>query len=184
MNCFLLLAAIPLAFIFHSGRTDSEGGHYNRSTGEHHYHSGPYSVPDPPSVPEANEQPRTFLGMGTDEWRDVLVFWTAFYVLLFGSNAILVLPLLISNGILFITSFFFSLILPYLVYQATVGLSVMFPTVTFQYFPVIVVASLAAKLALIPTLGITRAEVEPQITSFLGGCVFVMGFITATLILL
>ncbi len=24
----------------HPGRTDSNGGHYNRSTGEHHYHHG------------------------------------------------------------------------------------------------------------------------------------------------
>ena len=40
---------IPLLIIFislftisfaHSGRTDSSGGHYNRSTGEYHYHHG------------------------------------------------------------------------------------------------------------------------------------------------
>lgn len=29
----------------HSGRTDSRGGHYNRKTGEYHYHSGPKSRP-------------------------------------------------------------------------------------------------------------------------------------------
>lgn len=40
------LAKITLACIFyiilcsHSGRTDSNGGHYNRSTGEYHYHNG------------------------------------------------------------------------------------------------------------------------------------------------
>lgn len=33
----LLLASPALA---HSGRTDSQGGHYNRSTGEYHFHHG------------------------------------------------------------------------------------------------------------------------------------------------
>lgn len=27
----------------HSGRTDSSGGHYNRSTGEYHFHDGRYA---------------------------------------------------------------------------------------------------------------------------------------------
>ncbi|MEE1046971.1 MAG: YHYH domain-containing protein [Clostridia bacterium] len=35
--CILLSAIIVSA---HSGRTDSNGGHYNRSTGEYHYHHG------------------------------------------------------------------------------------------------------------------------------------------------
>lgn len=38
----LLLAIVTLA---HSGKTDSRGGHYNRSTGEYHYHHG-YSAHD------------------------------------------------------------------------------------------------------------------------------------------
>lgn len=33
----LLLASPALA---HSGRTDSQGGHYNRRTGEYHFHHG------------------------------------------------------------------------------------------------------------------------------------------------
>ncbi len=39
---FLLLLCISLAIqvTAHSGRTDSNGGHYNRSTGEYHYHHG------------------------------------------------------------------------------------------------------------------------------------------------
>lgn len=40
--CFalvLLVLAAPLA-LAHSGGTDSQGGHYNRSTGEYHYHHG------------------------------------------------------------------------------------------------------------------------------------------------
>lgn len=37
-----LVTAIGLSVLCfaHSGRTDSNGGHYNRSTGEYHYHHG------------------------------------------------------------------------------------------------------------------------------------------------
>lgn len=50
MNRFyrtLLFISAILAFIFvlHRGRTDSNGGHYNHSTGEYHYHHG-YSAHD------------------------------------------------------------------------------------------------------------------------------------------
>lgn len=38
--CLLLSAALPTVAIAHSGRTDSNGGHYNHSTGEYHYHHG------------------------------------------------------------------------------------------------------------------------------------------------
>lgn len=41
--CFVLVAllvAVPSVSLAHSGRTDSNGGHYNRSTGEYHYHHG------------------------------------------------------------------------------------------------------------------------------------------------
>lgn len=34
----LILASVFLSA--HSGRTDSDGGHYNRTTGEYHYHNG------------------------------------------------------------------------------------------------------------------------------------------------
>lgn len=34
----LTLLSIPVSA--HSGRTDSQGGHYNRSTGEYHFHHG------------------------------------------------------------------------------------------------------------------------------------------------
>ena len=42
----ILLATVILGlttqFTFgHPGRTDANGGHYNRKTGEYHYHSGP-----------------------------------------------------------------------------------------------------------------------------------------------
>lgn len=36
----LLLPLLALAVFSHPGRTDSYGGHYNRSTGEYHYHHG------------------------------------------------------------------------------------------------------------------------------------------------
>ena len=35
--CILIITTFAYA---HSGRTDSKGGHYNRSTGEYHYHHG------------------------------------------------------------------------------------------------------------------------------------------------
>jgi hypothetical protein len=42
--CFLSIAVIMLVSVVtvfaHSGRTDSKGGHTNRSTGEYHYHHG------------------------------------------------------------------------------------------------------------------------------------------------
>lgn len=36
---FILVLFSTIAFP-HSGRTDRNGGHYNRSTGEYHYHNG------------------------------------------------------------------------------------------------------------------------------------------------
>jgi len=41
MKSFLtiLLLSISLIASSHSGRTDSSGGHYNRSTGDYHYHN-------------------------------------------------------------------------------------------------------------------------------------------------
>lgn len=36
----LLLILMPVTAFAHPGRTDSSGGHYNRSTGEYHYHHG------------------------------------------------------------------------------------------------------------------------------------------------
>lgn len=37
---FLTVIALALPVQAHSGRTDSSGGHYDRSTGEYHYHHG------------------------------------------------------------------------------------------------------------------------------------------------
>lgn len=39
----ILLLLIPLTASAHPGRTDSQGGHYDHSTGEYHFHSGKYA---------------------------------------------------------------------------------------------------------------------------------------------
>jgi hypothetical protein len=36
----LLLGMCPVLLYGHSGRTDSQGGHHNRSTGDYHFHHG------------------------------------------------------------------------------------------------------------------------------------------------
>lgn len=36
----VMVLITPLAAFAHSGRTDGQGGHYNRTTGEYHYHHG------------------------------------------------------------------------------------------------------------------------------------------------
>lgn len=36
----ILLVVLTIICFSHSGRTDANGGHYNRSTGEYHYHHG------------------------------------------------------------------------------------------------------------------------------------------------
>lgn len=43
--CIALLILLPLVAYAHSGRTDSSGGHYDKSTGKYHYHHG-YSAHD------------------------------------------------------------------------------------------------------------------------------------------
>ena len=37
---FALCLSLPVVAFAHSGKTDSDGGHYDRSTGEYHYHHG------------------------------------------------------------------------------------------------------------------------------------------------
>lgn len=43
ITILLLLCFVFLSVNAHPGRTDSNGGHYNRSTGEYHYHNGEYA---------------------------------------------------------------------------------------------------------------------------------------------
>lgn len=42
LTCIFLSLFIVIT-LAHSGRTDSNGGHYNHSTGEYHYHTGEYA---------------------------------------------------------------------------------------------------------------------------------------------
>ena len=69
----LLVLTAPLA-LAHSGRTDSDGGHYDRSTGEYHYHHGesahqhpggvcPYAAKattKPTAKPATTTKPKTY----------------------------------------------------------------------------------------------------------------------------
>lgn len=36
----LLIVSLSLSAVAHPGRTDANGGHWNRATGEYHYHNG------------------------------------------------------------------------------------------------------------------------------------------------
>ena len=40
LGLFGIFYVCPFFVDAHSGRTDSRGGHYNRKTGEYHYHGG------------------------------------------------------------------------------------------------------------------------------------------------
>jgi len=54
---------VVTAIFAHSGRTDSRGGHYNRKTGEYHYHGSrapSYNASAPPTeTPGCLSRPRT-----------------------------------------------------------------------------------------------------------------------------
>ncbi|MGR3303848.1 MAG: thermonuclease family protein [Candidatus Scalindua sp.] len=41
--CFVLLFAAQFSAYPHSGRTDAQGGHTNKKTGEYHFHNRPES---------------------------------------------------------------------------------------------------------------------------------------------
>ena len=43
LTIFLILISFCSIIYAHSGRTDKYGGHYNRSEGTYHYHSGQYA---------------------------------------------------------------------------------------------------------------------------------------------
>lgn len=76
-----LIILIPLLITIaysHSGRTDSAGGHYDRSTGEYHYHHGypahqhpngicPYETPIEvsPTSPQSNTTTKTYTNTTT-----------------------------------------------------------------------------------------------------------------------
>ena len=71
MKKILLIFALLCALIYpHPGRTDEDGGHYNRSTGEYHYHHGypehqhpnsmcPYEISDGSVYEPASSKPNS-----------------------------------------------------------------------------------------------------------------------------
>lgn len=46
----LIILNISIISFAHSGRTDANGGHYDRSTGEYHYHNNGYSSDDEDNI--------------------------------------------------------------------------------------------------------------------------------------
>lgn len=40
ISSLVLICIIAVSVFAHSGNTDSNGGHYNRTTGKYHYHHG------------------------------------------------------------------------------------------------------------------------------------------------
>ena len=56
--CIIILL-IPLAVMAHPGSLDSNGGHYNRKTGEYHYHSGIHKYGTASSVTAQTYYPYT-----------------------------------------------------------------------------------------------------------------------------
>lgn len=77
--CAMLLAA-PVIALAHSGRTDANGGHYNRKTGEYHYHNGGTkkhapTMPSPsePSASGGTARPLPKPTQETADLEDVLV---------------------------------------------------------------------------------------------------------------
>lgn len=40
LSVLMIVFSLSVTSLAHSGGTDSKGGHYNRSTGEYHYHHG------------------------------------------------------------------------------------------------------------------------------------------------
>ncbi len=52
-----LLTTLAATANAHSGRTDSKGGHFNRKTGEYHYHGGGSARSDPPPQQTVEVEP-------------------------------------------------------------------------------------------------------------------------------
>lgn len=82
--CFLSIAVIMLVSVVtafaHQGRTDGKGGHYDRDTGEYHYHHG-YSAHQhdggtcPYDFDDAEENNYKLNDSQLDEEWDETVFW-------------------------------------------------------------------------------------------------------------
>ncbi len=57
--CLGLLIGISSILLPHGGRTDSNGGHYNRKTGEYHYHGAPKKSSTSSSKPRSSSYSST-----------------------------------------------------------------------------------------------------------------------------
>lgn len=57
---FLLFLFFPLNLYAHSGGTDARGGHYNRKTGQYHYHNKSKDIPTSPKTEGVRESSKVF----------------------------------------------------------------------------------------------------------------------------
>ena len=55
----IFLLVLPSLALSHGGRTDSSGGHYNRKTGEYHYHNGGSSPSPKSTYKESTQDPKS-----------------------------------------------------------------------------------------------------------------------------
>ena len=94
--CILIITTFAYA---HSGRTDSKGGHYNRSTGEYHYHHGkPAHEICGVNCPYLSKSVKTTSSNSVD-WDFISLCELAFCCLIIGFvlRAFIFLPLLIID---------------------------------------------------------------------------------------
>ena len=62
---FVFLLLIPSIAFAHPGRTDANGGHYDRSTGEYHYHHGYEAHQHPDGICPYDYNDRTGVSSGS-----------------------------------------------------------------------------------------------------------------------
>lgn len=72
----LLIIVTPISSYAHSGRTDSNGGHYDHSDGSYHYHHG-YSAHGHPNgkCPYDNDYTEDVYCEENSEYNDSVLFW-------------------------------------------------------------------------------------------------------------
>lgn len=58
--CIILAFGLCVSLMAHPGRTDANGGHFNRKTGEYHYHNGGPARPTLPPITGSQTQTRTY----------------------------------------------------------------------------------------------------------------------------
>ena len=81
----IFIIAIPAVVFAHKGRTDSDGGHYDSSTGEYHYHHGypahqhingicPYDYNDQTAYSTSNPSPTSTPSVTTYDSDDYYIY--------------------------------------------------------------------------------------------------------------